>query len=177
MRVERHKSGVWVREDGCVYLPQSGKHPAHWTYGSRQGNGYLSVRINGRCCYVHRLAAEAYFWDIPEGYEIDHRNRNRSDNRLENIRIVSRSDNQRNTSRNDHIDARGGTHWYEDSKRYYRERSARHRKLNPEKCREYHRAYQRKRYASDPEYAEHVRAYQRERYAKRKALRLAAKEN
>ena len=32
MRIERHpRLNVWVREDGCIHLPQSGRNPAHWT--------------------------------------------------------------------------------------------------------------------------------------------------
>ncbi len=42
-----------------------------------------------------------YIWEevyglIPEGMEIDHINRNRRDNRLENLRLVSRSQNNFN---------------------------------------------------------------------------------
>ena len=137
MRVERHKSGVWVREDGCIYLPQSGKHPAHWTFGNGRGNGYLAVRVAGKSYYVHRLVVETYFGEIPPDCEVDHINRNRSDNHVANLRIVTRCENHRNTSKNDSVDARGGTHWYTDPSSYYRERSVRYRERNPEKCREY----------------------------------------
>ena len=121
MRIEHHPIGVWVREDGCVYLPQSGKNPPHWTFGGDNGRGYLRVRINGKRYLVHRLVAEAYFGEIPNGMEIDHSDRNRRNNALTNLRIVSRTDNNRNTSKNDRVDARGGTHWYEDKKQFYRE--------------------------------------------------------
>lgn len=121
MRIERHPSGVWVREDGCVYLPQSGKNPAHWTFGNECGRGYMYIQFNGKKYLVHRLVAEAFIGPIPDGMEIDHISRNREDNAVNNIRIVTSSINHRNTSTHDRIDARGGTHWYDNEKQYRKE--------------------------------------------------------
>ena len=126
MRIERHPIGVWVREDGCIYLPQSGSHPAHWTFGSKHNYGYRRVRIEGRDYLVHRLVADAYFGDIPDGMEVDHIDRNCSNNAVENLRIVTHSENQRNTSKNDRVEDRGGTHSYEDVGKYYREKDIRY---------------------------------------------------
>ena len=127
MRIEHHpKLNVWVREDGCVYLPQSGKHPAHWTFGSKNTRGYLMVQIKGKDYKVHRLVAECYIPNPENKKEIDHINRNKLDNRVENLRWVTRSENNRNRSVNDRVDARGGTHSYEDYRRYHRELNARY---------------------------------------------------
>lgn len=147
MRIEHHPYlNVWVREDGCVYVPQSGKNKAHWTYGSRGGNGYLHVRIDGRLYYTHRIVAQAYFGEIPEGCEIDHINRDRLNNAVENLRIVTPSENHRNTRANDRVNARGGTHWYEDEKQYAREQHARYYAENREKeCERSAHRYQGKR--------------------------------
>lgn len=133
MRTEYHpKLNIFVREDGCIFLPQSGVHRAHWTYGSKNGCGYRQVAIAGKRYSVHRLVAEAFFGEIPDGYEVDHINRNRGDNSVENLRIVTPSENQRNTSQNDRVDARGGTHKYEDKKQYQREKDARRKKTHRE---------------------------------------------
>lgn len=58
------------------------------------GNGYKSGGLNGRTIYAHRA-----IWALIHGEwpgEIDHINGDRSDNRLINLRIVTRLENTRN---------------------------------------------------------------------------------
>lgn len=122
MRIEHHpKLNVWVREDGCIYLPKSGKNPAHWTFGGKCGRGYLIVQVNGKKYGVHRLVAETYLRDIPYGHQVDHIDRDRCNNALDNLRIVTSGQNHRNTSTHDRVEARGGTHYYADKKQYKKE--------------------------------------------------------
>lgn len=59
--------------------------------------GYYSVAINGRQVRLHRLIYETFVGEIPEGYVIDHRNGNKLDNSLGNLRAVQQSINARNT--------------------------------------------------------------------------------
>ena len=59
-------------------------------------NGYMHVKLNNVGYYVHRVVWEAFNGKIPEGKEIDHINTNRADNRLENLRLVTSSENKRN---------------------------------------------------------------------------------
>lgn len=67
-------------------------------------DGYCSVCIGGvNCgvtlgsCMYHRLVwVLVYKEDIPEGMQIDHINGIRSDNRIENLRIVSKRQNDQN---------------------------------------------------------------------------------
>lgn len=138
MRIEKHpKLNIWVREDGCIYLPQSGTNPAHWTFGSLdKKTGYLKVRVGGKLFSVHRLVVEAYLGKIPEGCEVDHISRVRHDNRLDNLHIVTHSQNNRNTRANDRVTERGGTHAYEDKRQYNHEWYARNKAKNPDKVRE-----------------------------------------
>lgn len=131
MRVKCHPTlGILVCTDGHVMVPANGPHKAHWTFGSKNERGYLSVMINGKHYRVQRLVAETFIGPIPEGYEIDHINRNREDNALNNIRITTHSQNNRNRRDNDRVDARGGTHWYENEKQYWKEKNAEHRKTH-----------------------------------------------
>lgn len=70
--------------------------------GKLESDGYvrISMRIGGRSRFMraHRLAWYMVHGAIPSG-EIDHINRNRSDNRIENLRDVSRTENMRNKSK------------------------------------------------------------------------------
>lgn len=61
------------------------------------GTGYFQIGLgeNAKCkrLYVHRLVWETYNGEIPTGYEIDHINSVKSDNRLVNLRLVTRIEN------------------------------------------------------------------------------------
>lgn len=64
------------------------------------GNGYryitFTVKQKRKNFYIHRLVAEAFI-DNPKGLnEIDHINRDRADNRAENLRWVTHSENLEN---------------------------------------------------------------------------------
>jgi hypothetical protein len=58
----------------------------------RHTNGYLRVSLckDGKRtdAYVHRLVCGAFHGPCPAGHECDHRNKVRSDNRLENLRWI-----------------------------------------------------------------------------------------
>lgn len=65
--------------------------------GSRHHSGYITVFVCGKYYTAHRLAwfyTHGYFPDL----EIDHINRVRSDNRLSNLRLVTRTQNMHNYS-------------------------------------------------------------------------------
>ncbi len=60
-------------------------------------NGYLAITIQFHQTrerfYVHRLMYETFRSPIPSGLEINHRDGNRENNRLDNLELVTRSDN------------------------------------------------------------------------------------
>ena len=66
--------------------------------GSLDKDGYLIIKIKGKQYKAHRLVF-AYFNDRFPTKEIDHINRNRTDNRIENLREVDRTENVRNTTK------------------------------------------------------------------------------
>ena len=57
--------------------------------------GYTVIGVFGRILFAHRMAWAIYYGEWPKD-EIDHINRCKSDNRIENLRRVGRSENSRN---------------------------------------------------------------------------------
>ena len=72
--------------------------------------GYITVQLNGKNYYKHRIIAKQ-FLPNPNNYnDIDHKNHDRTDYHLENLRFVSRSENNKNKSSH-----RGVTYRFVDS--------------------------------------------------------------
>lgn len=73
------------------------KLPIGRVAGTLDSRGYLQVNLKGRVYKAHRLA-----WLIANGSiddrQTDHINRDRTDNRLINLRLVSNGDNSKNHS-------------------------------------------------------------------------------
>ena len=59
---------------------------------------YRQVRIGKRKFYVHRLIWIYMTGEDPGKLEVDHKNRDSHDNRWNNLRLVTRGENQFNTS-------------------------------------------------------------------------------
>lgn len=64
--------------------------------GSPCGKGYINIGINGRLYPAHRVAFAIYHGRWPRGV-IDHINREKSDNRIGNIREATHSQNTCNS--------------------------------------------------------------------------------
>ena len=122
--------GILVRSNGEVFVPANGTKKAHWTFGSKNRWGYMRVRVNGKDYSVHRLVAGTFLHNQDNKPQVDHINRNKTDNRVQNLRWVTRTENNRNRKCCDHVTARGGTHSYEDYKQYEKEKSKRRSKSN-----------------------------------------------
>lgn len=64
--------------------------------------GYLVFRFRGFNHKVHRVVWMIHNGEIPDGYEIDHINHDKLDNRIENLRCVTKIDNGRNQPKHRH---------------------------------------------------------------------------
>lgn len=61
-------------------------------------SGYLDVQVHGRRYPVHRIVMLMCYGFYGEGLDVDHINHIRNDNRLCNLRFVTRSENNKNQS-------------------------------------------------------------------------------
>lgn len=68
-------------------------------FGTKSGSpshGYLTIMIDGRNYRCHRLAWLYVYGEFPDGH-LDHINRNKTDNRIANLRIATKKQNAENT--------------------------------------------------------------------------------
>lgn len=63
--------------------------------GSINQEGYLKISIDGKNYLTHRIAWFLHYQEMPS-LQIDHINGSRTDNRIENLRQATNSQNQRN---------------------------------------------------------------------------------
>ena len=89
-------------EDGVLYKKQ--KDGSKWTCCNdlkSHPTGYINVRVNGKMMKLHRLVYHFHHldWNIRDNCRdnsIDHVNGNKLDNRIENLRVVTNSQNKQN---------------------------------------------------------------------------------
>ena len=92
---------IFFYRDGKLYWKMRGRGIRFGKEaGSVNTSGYIVVMFNGKYYKAHRIIWEMHYGPIPEGMEVDHIWHNRKDNRIENLRLVTRIDNSRNKSRN-----------------------------------------------------------------------------
>jgi len=65
--------------------------------GGPSSRGYWCVTINKKKYFVHRVVWELLNGTIPEDVVVDHINRIRDDNRIENLRLATKQENQINS--------------------------------------------------------------------------------
>jgi len=80
------------------HLIWNGNIRNHKTEGKKAGyvdkvSGYTRVSINNKPYSLHRLIWIYHNEEIPEDLQVDHINRERGDNRIDNLRLVSIQEN------------------------------------------------------------------------------------
>ena len=82
-------------ETGTLTRRSTGK-----TVGYPTERGWLRVKVGNTHYRVHRIVWKMqYGEDPPVGLDIDHINRNKVDNRISNLRVVTRKENLANSAR------------------------------------------------------------------------------
>jgi hypothetical protein len=84
------------------YLPEGGLHRKtsnnqHRHVGSINSCGYFQFEHFGKTFMLHRAIYEMHNGKIPEGFYIDHIDRNPLNNKIENLRLASKSESKINT--------------------------------------------------------------------------------
>jgi hypothetical protein len=76
--------------------------------GRPSGSGYLFLSCGSRfVASNHRVIWEAVHGEIAQGMEINHKNGIKDDNRIENLELVTKSENMKHAYRIGLIDAKG----------------------------------------------------------------------
>ena len=83
--------GYHIKPDGSVWRIR--KTRCDFMHGWITNKGYRAFTIFGKSVEGHRLVAEKYIPNPDNKPQVDHINRVRHDNRVENLRWVSRSEN------------------------------------------------------------------------------------
>ena len=89
VKYDRNTGNFWRARD-------SARTKIGYAVGYKNQDGYMVAKIGCRRYMLHRVAWLIEYGAWPEG-EIDHINGNRADNRIENLRVVSRSQNMMNS--------------------------------------------------------------------------------
>ena len=122
LEVKRHPVlDVLVREDGMVFNKVNGNGDAYeWTAGILCKAGYRTISIRGKFYLVHRLVAETFIPNPEQKPTVDHVNRVRDDNRVQNLRWATHKEQAENRLRFFNHDD-GEVHYCENMNEHRRE--------------------------------------------------------
>ena len=80
----------FIYKDGKL-LRRSNRKPV----GTLLNTGYIHAGFNNKVYLIHRLIYIMHHGDIPEGMVIDHRDGDKTNNRIENLQAISHMNNSR----------------------------------------------------------------------------------
>ena len=83
----------YVSKDGSIYRIKNGILVLCKETHNNCGYVFCSVQSDKRHVLAHRIVYETFNGEIPEGYEIDHINSVRDDNRLCNLQLLTHTEN------------------------------------------------------------------------------------
>lgn len=134
-QIKKHpKLDILVSSEGTVYKKDHRKTNSEYEVAKPFiRKGYLRIKIGTTIYSVHRLVLETFVGPCPEGKTCDHINRVRDDNRIENLRWATASEQGFNSATHLCRDCRITVSQVDDRNEYSRQYYA----LNREKVRAY----------------------------------------
>lgn len=66
---------------------------------NQSGTGYFMVFLNGEPMTNHRAVASAFIGPLRKGFEVNHKNGIKTDNRLENLEVITKAENAKHSQR------------------------------------------------------------------------------
>jgi len=98
VRILKGFSRYLILSNGVVEYRKTGKVCPDYSDGNKKGKngkcrGYRKIKIYDdkgvrKCFSVHRLVWLAFFGEIPKGFEVDHIDGKRSNNSIDNLRVI-----------------------------------------------------------------------------------------
>lgn len=134
----------WVFDNGSVAEPDSRGFLRFKQIGFTAG-GYAYVYIKRKQYYVHRLVALAYIPNPDNKPQVDHINRDKTDNSSTNLRWSTPHENNINKRSTDIAIEKWGFVPSEDRAQYEKLRHIAYKKTHITQYRKYHREYERRR--------------------------------
>lgn len=108
-------TGVFTRK---VAVGRHGRYKVGTIAGTKTAQGYIVIGLDDKKCMAHRLAW-LYVYGVLPATDLDHINRNKSDNRIANLRLVNRSQNMHNVNLRKHNSSGyNGVSWHKPRRKW-----------------------------------------------------------
>lgn len=110
----RKKEEILVDDDDFDYLNQWNWYITRKGYAARTEHGGKSGKVD-KTIFLHRIVNKT-----PEGLVTDHINRNKTDNRKENLRSATNTTNQRNRGlQKNNTSGESGISWHSQNNKWW----------------------------------------------------------
>ena len=108
-------------EDGYLIWKEKRSNISEGTVAGTVANtGYVIVGIKGKKYSIHRIIWEMHNGPIPTDLQIDHIDGVRHNNKIENLRLCTQTENNQNTvKRIDNTSGYKGVRWHKKTSKWY----------------------------------------------------------